>query len=133
MATRLVPGPGLFRVNPSWAVAMTEQPEFDLSDAVISKLVVGAGRVELHVKDWQEVEHVIVLDDVLFLEDHGVVGKDISHMSSSATDTLVKVACERAEEEPDGYRCFSFFGAWSERPALVVVAATVSSGDVPAA
>ena len=111
---------------------MTEQLEFDLSDAVISKLVVGAGRVELHVKDWQEVEHVVVFDDVLLLEDHGVVGKDISHMSSSATDELVNISCERAEEEPGGYRCFSFFGAWSERPVLVVVAATVSSGDVKA-
>ena len=112
---------------------MTEQLGFDLSDAVISKLVVGAGRVEIHVKDWQEVEHVVLLEDVLLLEDHGVVGEDISHMSSSTQDALVEVACERAEEEPGGYRCFSFFGAWSERPVLVVVAATASSGDVKTA
>jgi hypothetical protein len=113
-------------------VTMTEQLGFDLSDAVISKLVVGAGRVELHVKDWREVEHLVLLEDVLLLEDHGVVGEDISHMSSSASDAPVQAACERAEEEPAGYRCFSFFGAWPERPVLIVVAATVSSSDVEA-
>ena len=111
---------------------MTNQFKFDFSDAVILKLVVETDRVEIHLKDWQEREHVVLVEDVLMLEDHGAVGEDISHMCISQSDELVRAACARADETPTEYHSFTFFGAWSENPILVFVAGRLSSTDFEA-
>jgi phosphoserine phosphatase len=106
---------------------MKNELGIELSDAVISKIVIEAGQVRLHLKDWQEVGHSMVFANVLMIEDYGIVGEDVSHMSCSSSEGVVLEACRRAGEDPSAYQCFSLFGAWSDDPMLRLVALSVVS------
>ena len=108
---------------------MMNQFKSDFSDAVILKLVVETDRAEIHLKDWQENEHVVLVEDVLMLEDHESVGEEISHMRMSQNDELVRVRWARAKKTPAAYHSFTFFGAWSEQPILTFVAGRLSVTD----
>jgi len=95
-----------------------------LADGIITKLSMEDGNVQVSMRNWREENDVLTFNDVIGLEAYGIENDSLSHGTETADDPLVERSCKFCEEDPAGFRCYSFFSAWTDAPILKIVART---------
>ena len=93
-----------------------------LADGSITKLCMENANVRVYLRNWREEVEVLVFNDTIGLEAHGVANASLSHGTETTDDPLLDQSCIVCEDDPKNFRCFSFFSAWTDLPILKIVA-----------
>lgn len=99
---------------------------YRLEDGSISKLCIEGADAKIWIRTWREEEVILVFTDMAGVESSSFINTSLSHGTETAHDSFLDKACQIGEEQPDNYRCFSFFSAWADTPILKIIARTFS-------
>lgn len=97
--------------------------ELQISDGQIKKIASGISNVNLVFKDWRNQEWLIAFRKILSIQNFSIEGQDLSHIEILSEDPFKEITMEYfPDESAESYRCYSFYGAWSEKPLLKIIA-----------
>ena len=98
--------------------------DLNISDAQIVEICSTTQNFKITLKDWLAKEWLITFYDTLALQDFNIVGEELSHINIECEDVLKSEVLDHfVDEDKEKYLCFNFFGVWSDKALLKVVAA----------
>lgn len=97
--------------------------ELPISDGQIKKIESSISNLNLVFNDWRNQEWLIVFRRILSIQNFSVEGQDLSHIEILSEDYFKEVTMKYfPDQNEEYYRCYSFYGAWSEKPLLKIIA-----------
>jgi hypothetical protein len=96
--------------------------DLKVSDGRVTEIVIRGRKLFLCLQDWKERSTAVTFEDVIGFEGIGAIDDDLSHAEESTDDPLIQQVCRQANVSIEGYRCFSLFSSWTDKPLLRIVA-----------
>jgi hypothetical protein len=103
----------------------------NLADARIEKLAASQDEITLLIELWDGKLLTLRFVGVLAFENTGGLGADLSHLTSGGYAEYLAQCAERENMETTSLKCFAFISAWSDLPALKIVAREMTTIMVP--
>lgn len=97
--------------------------DLNLYDAQIIEIKSTTQNLKIILKDWREKEWLITFNEVLAIQNLSVEGEDISHINVLDADVFKSEVLDHfSDEDNQRYLSFNFYGVWSDKDLLKVVA-----------
>ncbi|ENX35262.1 hypothetical protein F889_00929 [Acinetobacter colistiniresistens] len=97
--------------------------DLNLSDAQIIEINSTTQNLKVILKDWREKEWLITFHEVLAIQDFSVECEELSHISVLVTDVFKSEVLDHfSDEDSQRYLSFNFYGVWSDKALLKIVA-----------
>ena len=97
--------------------------ELNISDGKIINFNSSLLELKILLQDWQEQRWLITFKDVLSIQSMSVECEELSHVEILKEDNFKKYTLEYfADENSINYFCYNFYGVWSDRALLTIIA-----------
>jgi hypothetical protein len=97
--------------------------EMNISDGKIISFNASLQGLKLFIQDWEEQRWLIIFKEVLSFQSMSAEYEELSHLDIVVEDNFKKYTMEYFDDEnPRDYLCFNFYGAWSDRALLKIIA-----------
>lgn len=97
--------------------------EIQISDGRILSISSDVKEVVITFQDWKEQVWKFYFYDVLAIQSFSVEGEELSHLTVIDRDDFKDIALEHfSDENPEDFHCYSFFGVWSDKILLRIIA-----------
>lgn len=97
--------------------------ELNISDGKIINFNSSVLELKIYLQDWQEQKWLITFKDVLSIQSMSVECEELSHLEILKEEDFKKYTLEYfTDENSIDYFCYNFYGVWSDKALLKIIA-----------
>lgn len=97
--------------------------ELPVSDGRIIKIESTSSYLKLFFIDWNENEWIITFYEVLSIQSMSIENEELSHVQQFEKDVFKSITLEHYSDEVNGrFYSYNFYGVWSDKALLKIVA-----------